>query len=129
MNEPYSDEEIRGLFARQRDAGGERATEFYGQLARARTTPPSARWRSRARWPRWAGAGAALAGIVWMAAAVWQPWGRRVPAQTQVSREALIREVDQAETALRSRLAERRSLLAWEAPTDFLLDPSLLKAP
>jgi len=119
MNEPNPDEDLNALFSRRRAADHERAPGFHAMRTRVLTARAAVSPSLPPAW-RWALSGAAALGLS-LAAVLSLHQPARAPS---VSAAALVREIDQIDTALQKSLAAQHDLTAWQAPTDFLLHPS-----
>jgi hypothetical protein len=121
MNEPESESEWKELFARQRADDREHAPSF--ETLHTRASVPSAPNSSipwRWLWPVTAAALLAIAG--WIA---WPPFQKR-PA---MSREDAAREIGKLIAALEITPPPPNDLLAWQSPTDFLLESTHIQIP
>jgi hypothetical protein len=117
MNDPLPDDDLSGLFTRQRTSERGRAPAFHGMRTRAiegagRAAPPHVipTWR-------WVAAAAAL---LMLGVGGFFSMHQRTPPPA-VSREDVVREIAQVDEALQKSLAAQSSLTAWQSPTDFLL--------
>lgn len=113
MNE--SDEDLKGLFARQREADSTRAPGFYAMRARALSETPAPRPIALWRW----GLSAAAALSLLIVALLWP-----APRPSPTSYDTLARELDRAQASLHNHLAAQSEFTAWQSPTDFLLNPT-----
>lgn len=112
MIDPGTNDHLKVLFTRQRAAERRQAPSFRAMTASPREASPSA-------WP-WAWAARMALALGLAVAAIW--WGR--PVAPQDRQDALVQQLEQTRAAIEVSLADRSALTAWQAPTDFLLNPT-----
>ncbi|MGQ0634758.1 MAG: hypothetical protein ACT4QC_09115 [Planctomycetaceae bacterium] len=125
-------DELKMIFARQRDADGRREPNFRAAWARAigEQNAPLATQRSVWNWPRGVAAVAAIALVA--VAILWRhllPTADR-PAHVEpvASHDAVARQIDNALASL-NRHVSAEQVFSWQPPTDALLNSTRFEAP
>jgi len=129
MNDPIPDEDLKGLFERQRAADHERAPEFHAMRTRALAAQTANPPKMPLAW-RWALPGAVAIGLG-LAAVLSLHHAAKSPTAAP---DTLAREFDEIDAALKGSLAAQNAAAAqfsteppslfpaWASPTASLLD-------
>jgi hypothetical protein len=113
------EDDLKGLFARQREANRQRAPTFHAMRTRSLEAPSAGQPAASARWWGWVAASVA---VLVLAIEVLQNAPPH-PAPRPHRSELLALRLDAIDAAMQKSLVAQRDLSAWQSSTDFLLPP------